>query len=178
MGCNDWRLWYVPKMTHTINNSLVLFQLYLTTLSYSIFALTSLVGVTQIPMMLNPLFESTSISDFWGRRWKWVVSFDRTVLACLLHWFLTNNHMYIWNRNKASLFMASSSVVFTNLFVQSFAQKWLPQQVHSLLQDCFMSGYWVSCSIKIMIVMEIAFHRRVSDLAMVEILYSLCGTLC
>jgi Membrane bound O-acyl transferase family len=35
--------------------------------------MTSLMGLTQIPMMLNPLFESTSVSDFWGRRWNLVV---------------------------------------------------------------------------------------------------------
>jgi len=51
----------------------ILFQIYLTTFSYAINAVTSLVGLTQIPMMLNPIFESTSLSDFWGRRWNLVV---------------------------------------------------------------------------------------------------------
>lgn len=44
---------------------LVLFQFYLTTFSYAINAVTSLFGLVQIPMMLNPIFESTSLSDFW-----------------------------------------------------------------------------------------------------------------
>eukprot|EP00573_Skeletonema_grethae_P002317 CAMPEP_0201687430 /NCGR_PEP_ID=MMETSP0578-20130828/1500_1 /ASSEMBLY_ACC=CAM_ASM_000663 /TAXON_ID=267565 /ORGANISM="Skeletonema grethea, Strain CCMP 1804" /LENGTH=436 /DNA_ID=CAMNT_0048171587 /DNA_START=55 /DNA_END=1365 /DNA_ORIENTATION=+ len=51
----------------------ILFQMYLTTFSYAINAVTSLFGLVQIPMMLNPIFESTSLSDFWGRRWNLVV---------------------------------------------------------------------------------------------------------
>jgi len=35
-------------------------------------ASTSMAGVEQIPMMLNPVFESSSPSDFWGRRWNLV----------------------------------------------------------------------------------------------------------
>jgi len=43
----------------------ILFQIYLTTFGCAINVATSLVGLTQIPMMLNPMFESTSLSDFW-----------------------------------------------------------------------------------------------------------------
>mmetsp|Transcript_23540 Transcript_23540/g.49700 ORF Transcript_23540/g.49700 Transcript_23540/m.49700 type:complete len:461 (-) Transcript_23540:21-1403(-) len=58
-----------------INNALaaILFQLYLTTFGYGITTLTSLGGVQQLPMMLNPIFESKSPSDFWGRKWNLVV---------------------------------------------------------------------------------------------------------
>lgn len=51
----------------------VLFQLYLTTFGYGLFTITSLCGIQQGPMMLNPIFESTSPSDFWGRKWNMVV---------------------------------------------------------------------------------------------------------
>lgn len=43
----------------------VLFQIYLTTFSYAISSVTSAFGLVQIPMMLNPIFESSSIGDFW-----------------------------------------------------------------------------------------------------------------
>ena len=51
----------------------VLFQLYLTTDGYGIFTITSFFGMQQGPFMLNPIFESSSPSDFWGRRWNLVV---------------------------------------------------------------------------------------------------------
>lgn len=51
----------------------ILFQLMLTAFGYGLNFLTSLCGAQQIPMMLNPLFESSSPSDFWGRRWNLVV---------------------------------------------------------------------------------------------------------
>jgi hypothetical protein len=50
----------------------VLFQILLTTFGFGLNFLTSLAGVQQIQMMLNPIFESTSPSDFWGRRWNMV----------------------------------------------------------------------------------------------------------
>lgn len=51
----------------------ILFQVYLSSFGFGLNFLTSLCGATQIPMMLNPIFESTSPSDFWGRRWNLVV---------------------------------------------------------------------------------------------------------
>jgi len=51
----------------------VLFQLYLTTFGFGINFLTSMCGVQQIQLMLNPIFESSSPSDFWGRRWNLVI---------------------------------------------------------------------------------------------------------
>eukprot|EP00579_Thalassiosira_antarctica_P000802 CAMPEP_0201868078 /NCGR_PEP_ID=MMETSP0902-20130614/2110_1 /ASSEMBLY_ACC=CAM_ASM_000551 /TAXON_ID=420261 /ORGANISM="Thalassiosira antarctica, Strain CCMP982" /LENGTH=444 /DNA_ID=CAMNT_0048393375 /DNA_START=123 /DNA_END=1457 /DNA_ORIENTATION=+ len=58
-----------------INNASIgiLFQVYLTTFGFGINFLTSLCGVQQLPLMLNPIFESSSPSDFWGRRWNLVV---------------------------------------------------------------------------------------------------------
>jgi len=58
-----------------INNlaTAAMFQTYLTTFGNGLNFLTSLCGVEQIPMMLNPVFESSSPSDFWGRRWNLVV---------------------------------------------------------------------------------------------------------
>ncbi|KAL3783746.1 hypothetical protein HJC23_004865 [Cyclotella cryptica] len=68
----DATLWDAGRLA---NNALValLFQLYLTTHGYGIFTITSLCGVQQEPIMLNPIFESSSPSDFWGRRWNMVV---------------------------------------------------------------------------------------------------------
>jgi hypothetical protein len=53
-----------------INNfsAAVLLQIYLTTFGFGLNFITGLAGVKQLPMMLNPMFESTSVSDFWGRR--------------------------------------------------------------------------------------------------------------
>lgn len=58
-----------------INNALIamLFQVYLTTFGFGLNFLASLLGYDLIPNMLNPIFESSSISDFWGRRWNLVV---------------------------------------------------------------------------------------------------------
>ena len=50
----------------------VFFQLQLTTFGFGINMFTSLCGVQQLPLMLNPIFESSSPSDFWGRRWNLV----------------------------------------------------------------------------------------------------------
>ena len=57
---------------HTLPPCTVLFQILLTTFGFGLNFLTSLAGVQQIQMMLNPIFESTSPSDFWGRRWNMV----------------------------------------------------------------------------------------------------------
>lgn len=62
----------------------VLFQIYLTTFGYGINFLTSLVGYQQNPMMLNPIFESSSPSDFWGRRYEMVISWYNS-------YYLTSN---------------------------------------------------------------------------------------
>ena len=49
----------------------ILLQLYLCTFSEGFQLVTALItGCSPEPMMLNPLFESTSPSDFWGRRWN------------------------------------------------------------------------------------------------------------
>ena len=50
----------------------VLFQIYLTTFGFGLSFIASLTGVQLIPFMLNPIFESSSPSDFWGRRWNLV----------------------------------------------------------------------------------------------------------
>lgn len=58
-----------------MNNLLatVMFQIYLTTFGLGLNFLASLLGFQLIPFMLNPMFESSSVSDFWGRRWNLVV---------------------------------------------------------------------------------------------------------
>ena len=55
-----------------INNALIgiLFQIYLTTFGYGLNFIISLLGYHQAPFMLNPIFESSSPSDFWGKRWN------------------------------------------------------------------------------------------------------------
>jgi hypothetical protein len=67
------RIGFTPQQL--INNASVaiLFQVYLTTFGYGLTFLASLCGVQVTTMMLNPLFESTSPSDFWGRKWNMVV---------------------------------------------------------------------------------------------------------
>ena len=67
------RIGFTPQQL--INNAsvAVLFQVYLTTFGYGLTFLASLCGVQVTTMMLNPLFESTSPSDFWGRKWNMVV---------------------------------------------------------------------------------------------------------
>lgn len=57
-----------------VNNMLIalLFQIYLTTFGFGLSFIASLTGVQLIPFMLNPIFESSSPSDFWGRRWNLV----------------------------------------------------------------------------------------------------------
>jgi hypothetical protein len=53
---------------------IVLFQLYLTTYCEGlIFAFCLLSGYKMEPVMNNPVFGSTSPSDFWGRRWNLLV---------------------------------------------------------------------------------------------------------
>ena len=53
---------------------IVLFQIYLTTYCEGIIFFWSLLfGYRTDPVMKNPLFESTSPSDFWGRRWNLVI---------------------------------------------------------------------------------------------------------
>lgn len=51
----------------------VLFQIYLSTFGTAIFLLASLCGLDIYPMMLNPIFESSSVRDFWGRRWNMTI---------------------------------------------------------------------------------------------------------
>eukprot|EP00527_Entomoneis_sp_CCMP2396_P009259 CAMPEP_0198138272 /NCGR_PEP_ID=MMETSP1443-20131203/1695_1 /TAXON_ID=186043 /ORGANISM="Entomoneis sp., Strain CCMP2396" /LENGTH=333 /DNA_ID=CAMNT_0043799983 /DNA_START=271 /DNA_END=1272 /DNA_ORIENTATION=+ len=52
----------------------LLFQLYLTTLGEGLrFATSVLTGFKTQPLMDNPFFSSTSVSDFWGRKWNLLV---------------------------------------------------------------------------------------------------------
>mmetsp|Transcript_10348 Transcript_10348/g.15716 ORF Transcript_10348/g.15716 Transcript_10348/m.15716 type:complete len:440 (+) Transcript_10348:68-1387(+) len=113
----------------------ILFQIYLTTFSYAINAVTSLVGLTQIPMMLNPIFESTSLSDFWGRRWNLVV-----------HGFLKRG-VYKPVRTKYSRLAAATAAFLAS----GFFHEWLLSVVlypdyDSVGEDCappacFQPGY-------------------------------------
>eukprot|EP01082_Thalassiosira_pseudonana_P012475 g11148.t1 g11148 contig5:209700-211461(+) len=74
-GLLDVKLSHGFTYQQLVNNFLVavLFQLYLTTFGYAINTATSLCGIQQHPMMLNPIFESSSPSDFWGRKWNMLV---------------------------------------------------------------------------------------------------------
>mmetsp|Transcript_542 Transcript_542/g.1187 ORF Transcript_542/g.1187 Transcript_542/m.1187 type:complete len:468 (-) Transcript_542:301-1704(-) len=58
-----------------INNlsCVILLQVYLTTFGAGLKFIASICGFQVIPIMLNPIFESSSPSDFWGRRWNLVV---------------------------------------------------------------------------------------------------------
>jgi len=113
----------------------ILFQIYFTTFSYAINAVTSLVGLTQIPMMLNPIFESTSLSDFWGRRWNLVV-----------HGFLKRG-VYKPVRTKYSRLAAATAAFLAS----GFFHEWLLSVVlypdyDSVGEDCappacFRPGY-------------------------------------
>jgi hypothetical protein len=52
----------------------VLFQLYLTTFCEGLDAATALVtGFESEPVMLNPVFESKTPTDFWSQRWNRLV---------------------------------------------------------------------------------------------------------
>eukprot|EP00571_Detonula_confervacea_P011967 CAMPEP_0172306306 /NCGR_PEP_ID=MMETSP1058-20130122/7405_1 /TAXON_ID=83371 /ORGANISM="Detonula confervacea, Strain CCMP 353" /LENGTH=441 /DNA_ID=CAMNT_0013018147 /DNA_START=36 /DNA_END=1361 /DNA_ORIENTATION=+ len=51
----------------------IMFQVYLTTFGFGINFLASLCGFQLTPFMLNPMFESSSPSDFWGKRWNLVM---------------------------------------------------------------------------------------------------------
>ncbi|OEU19977.1 hypothetical protein FRACYDRAFT_181752 [Fragilariopsis cylindrus CCMP1102] len=72
--------WYAVERYFTwqlyANSSLqaLLFQLYLTTYGEAMaLVFTVLTGYEAEPVMDNPLLESTSPSDFWGRRWNLIV---------------------------------------------------------------------------------------------------------
>jgi len=54
-------------ISQLINNAAVaiLFQVQLTAFGHAFNTFTSLLGLQQIPMMLNPIFDSLSVSDFW-----------------------------------------------------------------------------------------------------------------
>jgi len=62
-------------ISQLINNAAVaiLFQVQLTAFGHAFNTFTSLLGLQQIPMMLNPIFDSLSVSDFWGKKWNMVV---------------------------------------------------------------------------------------------------------
>ena len=51
----------------------VLFQVALTTFGFGFKVITAICGFEDVPMMLNPIFESSSVSEFWGRRWNMVI---------------------------------------------------------------------------------------------------------
>jgi hypothetical protein len=58
-------LWRITPRT-------VLFQILLTTFGFGLNFIASFAGIQLMPFMLNPIFESSSPSDFWGRRWNMV----------------------------------------------------------------------------------------------------------
>jgi hypothetical protein len=70
----SWRrLWNVIQWKDTMLY-LVLFQLTLSTFGEGLmFATTLITGIRAQKLMDNPVFESTSPSDFWGRRWNLLV---------------------------------------------------------------------------------------------------------
>ena len=74
---DDWyessKLW---DLTYWKNNVLyaLLFQLYLSTFGEGLLFITQFAtGMKAQPIMDNPLFESSSPSDFWGRRWNLII---------------------------------------------------------------------------------------------------------
>lgn len=50
-----------------------MFQVALTTFGFGFKVITAICGFEDVPMMLNPIFESSSVSEFWGRRWNMVI---------------------------------------------------------------------------------------------------------
>ena len=123
-------------ITHTHHGYIllvVLFQIYLTTFAYGINVVTSLVGIQQIKMMLNPMFESTSLTDFWGRRWNLVV-----------HGFLKRG-VYKPVRTKYSKFAAATAAFLAS----GFFHEWLLgvtlypdfDSVKCAPPTCFQPGY-------------------------------------
>lgn len=70
----DWKNVMNPNMWITSLTYGTLFQLYLTTFGEGlIFAISLLTQREVVPLMDNPIFESKSPSDFWGRRWNTIV---------------------------------------------------------------------------------------------------------
>jgi len=71
------RPWYrYLNVSHMGNNLIaaILLQLYLTAFCGGLIALTHLAGIKVNDVMKNPLFESTSPSEFWGKRWNILVN--------------------------------------------------------------------------------------------------------
>ena len=116
-GMGDEELsWYAIERYFTwqlyANSALqaLLFQMYLTTYCEAlIFAFTVVTGYEAEPVMDNPLLESESPSDFWGRRWNLLIhtvlkngvykpvrkfTFSRTV--AVLTTFLTSGIFHEW----------------------------------------------------------------------------------
>lgn len=102
-----WLLVSIPNEAHRTSRTMfnfsfltshtctkVLFQIYLTTFGYGINFLTSLVGYQQNPMMLNPIFESSSPSDFWGRRYEMEMS-------CYFSYYFTSNLILSLNNTRS-----------------------------------------------------------------------------
>jgi Membrane bound O-acyl transferase family len=76
-GAEDWynmnRFWTWQLYANNLLQAL-LFQMYLTTYCEGLtLAFTGLSGYQTLPVMLNPLLESQSPLDFWGRRWNLLV---------------------------------------------------------------------------------------------------------
>jgi Membrane bound O-acyl transferase family len=76
-GAEDWyamdRFWTWQLYANSLLQAL-LFQMYLTTYCEGMaLAFTGLSGCQTMPVMLNPLMESKSPLDFWGRRWNLLV---------------------------------------------------------------------------------------------------------
>lgn len=117
----------------------VLFQMYLTTHGYGIFTVTSLCGVQQEPIMLNPIFESTSPSDFWGRRWNMVVH------GMLKRWGSLVHETYSFRCVHSCLVYIGEMILFeeeyTSLYGQNIRDWWHPLRL-SLLVGYFTSGYY------------------------------------
>lgn len=76
-GAEEWyntdRFWTWQLYANSLLHAL-LFQMYLTTYCEGLaLAFTGLSGYQTKPVMLNPLLESKSPLDFWGRRWNLLV---------------------------------------------------------------------------------------------------------
>ena len=95
LGDIDIRTGFTYRQMMNNLSHAILFQIYLTTFGSGLNFLTSLAGVQQNPMMLNPIFESTSVSDFWGRRWNLVGKIYYVRYLVLLHTNQSSFTLYI-----------------------------------------------------------------------------------
>lgn len=74
---DDWYTWNAMVDLNRWKDSLlvaVLFQLYLSTFGEGLVFVTALMTGRQVERLMdNPMFESASPSDFWGRRWNLLI---------------------------------------------------------------------------------------------------------